>query len=143
MREANAASEVLVFTAAALPTCAKLLSTSSLNWRSHPLQESFPRAIEKGAFSEICSADVRLLSGSNGKGLLIDSGCMPSAPLSGGPWQIFGVVAGKVLITWEEFPEAIHLSVGEDIWVKVRIDGKEGWIHTPEDLNAIGLFASG
>jgi len=234
-------------------------------------QESFPHALEKGAFPEICSADVRLLSGSNGTGLLIDSGCLPSAPLSGGPWQIVGVVggklvpfgkplvtqgelgefvpgainhignltqilpdvlkirvwtgyffvsvpvrvgwlegklalgqhcmyqtghgiaeegcetpveeaqlapreqemtfvrmfhesnqrhgppahvvvkkdskvevvAGKVLITWEELPEAMHLSVGEDIWVKVRIDGKEGWIHTPEDLNAIGLFASG
>ena len=234
-------------------------------------QESFPHAIEKGGFLETCSADVRLLSGSNGKGLLIDSGCLPSAPLSGGPWQIVGVVggklvpfgkplvtegelgefvpgainrigtltqilpdmlkvrvwtgyffvsvpvrvdwlqgqlalgqhclyqtghgmaeegcempaeqaqpapreqemtfvrmfqesnprigtpahvvvkkdskveivAGKVLVTWEEGPEAIHLSVGEDVWVKVRIDGKEGWIHTPEDLNAIGLFASG
>jgi hypothetical protein len=234
-------------------------------------QESFPHAIEKGAFAETCSADVRLLSGSNGKGLLIDSGCLPSAPLSGGPWQIVGVVggklvpfgkplvaegelgefvpgainhtgnltqilpdmlkirvwtgyffvsvpvrvdwlqghlalgqrcmyqtghgmaeegcevpaeeaqpapreqemtfvrmfqesnqrigppahvvvkkdskvevvAGKVLIIWEEGPEAVHISVGEDIWVKVRIDVKEGWIHTPEDLNAIGLFASG
>lgn len=52
------------------------------------------------------------------------------------------VVAGKVLSTWEG-PEAVHLSVGEDLWVKVRIDGKEGWIHTPEDLNTIGLFASG
>ena len=234
-------------------------------------QESFPHAVENGAFPETCSADVRLLSGTNGKGLLIDSGCLPSAPLSGGPWQIFGVVgtklvpfgkplvtegelgefvpgavnhlgklteflpdmlkirvwtgyffvsvpvrvdwpqgklvlgqhcmyqtghgfaeegcempaeevhlgsreqemtfvrmfhesnermgppahvvvkkeskvevvAGKVLITWEEGPEAVGLSVAEDLWVKVRIDGKEGWIHTPEDLNAIGLFASG
>jgi hypothetical protein len=234
-------------------------------------QEAFPHAIEKGAFPETCSADVRLLSGSNGKGLLIDSGCLPSAPLSGGPWQIVGVVggklvpfgrplvaegemgafvpgainqignlkqilpdmlkirvwtgyffvsvpvrvdwlagklslgqhcmyqtghgfaeegcempaedahpapreqemtfvrmfqesnqrigppahlvvkkdskleivAGKVLITWQEAPEVVSLSVGEDVWVKVRIDGKEGWIHTPEDLNAIGLFASG
>jgi hypothetical protein len=52
-------------------------------------------------------------------------------------------VAGKVLITWQEAPEVVSLSVGEDVWVKVRIDGKEGWIHTPEDLNAIGLFASG
>lgn len=234
-------------------------------------QESFPHAVEKGEFPETCTADVRLLSGSNGKGLLIDSGCLPSAPLSGGPWQIFGVVggklvpfgkplvtegemgefvpgainrigsatqilpdmlnirvwsgyffvsvpvrvdwqqgklalgqhcfyqtghgfaeegcempaedaqptareqemtfvrmfresnertgpaahvvvkkdskveilAGKVLITWDEGPEAVNLAVGEDVWVKVRIDGKEGWIHTPEDRNAIGLFQSG
>ncbi len=234
-------------------------------------QEGFPHAVEKGEFSETCSVDVQLLSGSNGKGLLIDSGCLPSAPLSGGPWEIFGVVrgklvpfgkplvaegemgefipgpinhignltqilpdilkirvwtgyffvsvpvrvdwfqgklalgqrcmyqtghgfaeegcempaeeahpapreqemtflrmfresnerggppahvvvkkdskveilAGKVLITWDEGRDAISLGVSDDIWVKVRIDGKEGWIHTTEDLNAIGLFQSG
>jgi len=234
-------------------------------------QESFSYAIEGGAFSETCSADVRLLRGSNGTGLLIESGCLPSAPLAGGPWRIVGVVggklvpfgkplvtegkwgefvpgaikrignltqilpdmlslqvwtgyffvsvpvridwregklalgqrcmyqtgrgfteggcevpvdearathrqqemtfvrmfresnersgppahvvvkidskvevvAGKVAIIWDEGPEAVSISVGEDVWVKVRIDGKEGWIHTPEDLNAIGLFASG
>jgi hypothetical protein len=27
----------------------------------------------------------------------------------------------------------------EDPWLKVRIDGNEGWIHTPEDYMAIGL----
>jgi hypothetical protein len=234
-------------------------------------QRSFPHAVENGAFVETCSADIRVLAGSNGSGLLIDSGCLPSAPLGGGPWQIVGLVgrklkpfgkplvtdgklgklvpgaidhvgdvtqilpdvleirvwtgyffvpvpvhvhwleakltlalrcmyqtghgvaeegcempaeeaelaprqqemtfvrlfresnertgppahvvvkkdskveirAGKVLITWEEGPEVVRLAVGEDVWVKVRIDGKEGWIHTPEDLNAVGLFASG
>ena len=234
-------------------------------------QESFSYAVEGGAFSETCSADVRLLRGSNGIGLLIESGCLPSAPLTGGPWRIVGVVGGnlvpfgkplvtegewgefvpgtvkrtgnltqvlpdvfslrvwtgyffvtipvridwregklalgqrcmyqtgrgfaeegcevpvdearithrqqemtfvrmfresnersgppahivvkmdskvevvaaKVAIIWDEGPEAVSVSVGEDIWVKIRIDGQEGWIHTPEDLNAIGLFASG
>jgi hypothetical protein len=53
------------------------------------------------------------------------------------------VVAGKVAIIWDEGPEAVSILVGEDVWVKVRIDGKEGWIHTPEDLNAVGLFPSG
>jgi hypothetical protein len=53
------------------------------------------------------------------------------------------VVAGKVDIIWGEGPEAVTISVGEDVRVKVRIDGKEGWIHTLEDLNAVGLFASG
>ena len=234
-------------------------------------QESFPYEVEEGTFSETCSADVRLLRGSNGTGLLIESGCLPSAPLAGGPWQIVGVVrgklvpfgkplvtegkwgefvpgainragsmtqilpdvlslrvwtgyffvsvpvridwregklalgqrcmyqtgrgfaeggcevpvdevqvtrmqqemtfvrmfresdersgppahivvkmdskveviSGKVAIIWDEGPETVSISVGEDVWVKVRIDGKEGWIHTPEDLNAVGLFASG
>jgi len=234
-------------------------------------QESFSYAVEGGTFSETCSAGVRLLRGSNGTGLLIESGCLPSAPLAGGPWRIVGVVggklvpfgkplvtegklgefvpgainrtgnltqilpdvlnlqvwtgyffvsvpvridwregklalaqrcmyqtgrgfaeggcevpvdearvtrrqqemtfvrmfresnersgppahvvakmeskvevlAGKVAIIWDEGPEAVSISVGEDVWVKVRIDGQEGWIHTPEDLNAVGLFASG
>lgn len=234
-------------------------------------QESFSYEVERGSFSEECWAGVSLLRGSNGTGLLIESGCLPSAPLAGGPWQIVGVVgdrlvpfgkplvtvgeweefvpgaikrtggltlvlpdmfrfrvwtgyffvsvpvridwregklalgqrcmyqtgsglaeegcevpvdeapvthrdremtfvrmfresnercgppahvvvkmdstveviAGKVAIVWEEWPDAISISAGEDIWVKVRIDGREGWIHTAEDLNAVGLFASG
>jgi hypothetical protein len=53
------------------------------------------------------------------------------------------IVAGKALITWNEGADVVDLTVGDDVWVKVRIDGREGWIHTAEDLNAIGLFASG
>jgi hypothetical protein len=53
------------------------------------------------------------------------------------------VVAGKVTMIWDEGPDVVSISVGGDVWVKVRIDGQEGWIHTPEDLNAVGLFASG
>jgi len=234
-------------------------------------QQSFSYSVEGDAFSEICSAGVNLLRGSNGTGLLIESGCLPSAPLAGGPWQILGVVEGKLVpfgkplvtngewggfvpgainrtgsmtqilpdvfmlrvwtgyffvsvpvlidwqvgklslgkhcmyqtgsgfaeegcevsidevpvfhrehemtfvrmfresnersappdhvlvkinsaveviaakvsVIWDEGPETTTVSAGEDVWVKVRIDGQEGWIHTPEDLNAVGLFASG
>jgi hypothetical protein len=28
-------------------------------------------------------------------------------------------------------------------WLKVRVDGKEGWVHAEEDLNALGLFQAG
>lgn len=234
-------------------------------------REAYEYTVENGAFGEMCSAGIEFLKGSNGSGLLIDSGCLPSAPMSGGPWEILGVVqgklarlgkplvtegemggfvagaitkagaltqilpdvlkirvwtgyffatvpvrvdwlggklalaqhcyyqtgrglaeegcempaenverapadedmtfvrlfgesnerggppahvvvkkdskveilAGKALVTWDEGKDAINLSVGDDIWVKVRIDGREGWIHTAEDLNAIGLSASG
>ena len=44
---------------------------------------------------------------------------------------------------WEESNEGIALSVGDDLWLKVRIDGKEGWIHTQEDFSAIGLPQAG
>ena len=50
------------------------------------------------------------------------------------------ILAGKVFVTLEESKSGINLSVGPDIWVKVRIDGKEGWIHTEEDLQAVGLY---
>ena len=50
------------------------------------------------------------------------------------------VLAGKVFVTFEESKTGIDLGVGPDIWVKVRIDGKEGWIHTEEDLQAVGLY---
>ncbi len=53
------------------------------------------------------------------------------------------ILAGKALITWQEGNGVISIGVGDDVWVKVRIDGKVGWIHTVEDLNAIGLYQSG
>jgi hypothetical protein len=55
------------------------------------------------------------------------------------------ILAAKVFVTLEEedSKSGIHLGVGPDIWVKVRIDGKEGWIHTEEDLQAIGLNRAG
>ena len=50
------------------------------------------------------------------------------------------ILAGKVFVTREESKRGTNLGVGPDIWVKVRIDGKEGWIHTAEDLQAVGLY---
>jgi hypothetical protein len=233
--------------------------------------EEFPYAIENREFTETCSMTVNPITGSNGAGLLLDTRCLPSTPMSGGPWQIFGIVnaklapigkplsaegemgdfvpgkinhignltqilpdqltirlytgyffvsvpvrvnwmegklalaqhcfyqtghgvaeggcempiegverhpgeqeltfvrmftesneqigapahvvvkkdsrveilAGKVGVTWDEGKDGIGLGVAGDIWVKVRIDGKEGWIHTVEDLQAIGLYQAG
>jgi hypothetical protein len=233
--------------------------------------KSLAYSLEGGSFSETCAADVENLDGSNGKGFLIESDCLPSAPLSGGPWEVlasvndrivpmgkplvtegeFGgfvpgavthagpitrvlpdtinirvwtgyffatvpvrvdwmqrrlvpaqrcfyqsgqglkeegcefpapeverapvdqdltfvrlfpesresigvpahivvkrdsiveVLAGKALVRWEDLPDVVNLGVDDDIWLKVRIDGKEGWIHTQEDLNALGLQGSG
>lgn len=233
--------------------------------------EEFPYTVENGSFSESCSAEVNTISGSNGAGFLLASGCLPSAPMNGGPWQILGVIngklkligkplyaqgemgefvpgkinkignatqilddglrfrlftgyfyvvvplrvnwmegklalaehcyyatghglaeggcempvegaerahgeqemtfvrmftepeeqvgtaehvviksdskieilAGKIMVTWKETEDGIELGVGDDIWVKLRVNGKVGWIHTNEDLEAIGLYQSG
>lgn len=50
------------------------------------------------------------------------------------------ILSAKVFVTSEETKSGINLGVGQDIWVKVRVDGKEGWIHSEEDLQAIGLY---
>jgi hypothetical protein len=232
--------------------------------------ENYEYTLENGSFGDECSAGARMLAGTMGRGILISVGCEPSAPLSGGSDQVFGLIKGKVIrfgkplyvegdmegfvpgaitkqgqvtmfspdmlkfkvftgnifvaiplrINWMEgrlepgmrcyeqsghgmvesgcevpvldaergpieqemtfvrmFPEAneqmipahvvvrkdskveilsakvrarltedkdsMSLGVDGDVWLKVRIDGKEGWIHTEEDLQAIGLYQSG
>jgi len=52
-------------------------------------------------------------------------------------------LAVEVESIWSEDAEGVGLSTGEDPWVKVRINGKEGWIHTQEDFMAIGLPQTG
>jgi hypothetical protein len=44
---------------------------------------------------------------------------------------------------WREEAKAIEMGVTGDLWLKVRIDGKQGWIHTQEDFQAIGLPQAG
>ena len=60
--------------------------------------ETVPYAVEDGAFSEIRSIDVHPLEGSMGRGLLLDTGCEPSAPMSGGPWRILGLENGQLAV---------------------------------------------
>jgi hypothetical protein len=44
---------------------------------------------------------------------------------------------------WQEDGDQINLGVGGDLGLRIRIDGKEGWIHSQEDFNAVGLPLSG
>ena len=53
------------------------------------------------------------------------------------------VLQAAGILDWRETDEIVSLGVGEDLWLKVRIDGKEGWIHTQEDFHAIGLPQAG
>lgn len=49
-------------------------------------------------------------------------------------------------VVWDQRPEAISISAGAndgDVWLHVKIDGQEGWIHTEEDFQAVGLQQSG
>ena len=51
----------------------------------------------------------------------------------------------EVPISWSEDKKNIWFGVSSegDTWLKVRIDGQEGWIHTQEDFDAVGLPQSG
>ena len=233
-------------------------------------REEFAHSIDNGTFVESCAAHAEQLAGNSGKGVLMTVDCLPSAPLSGGRWSVFGVVggrlkrfgapvvadgslgafkpgavsrsgpvtqtladmltvrlwtgyffvsvpirvdwqqgalapgqrcleqtgrgfveggcewpaedaqpasrdeqtfvrlfresneasgppahvvvnpsskvsvvAGKVQVIWNEGPEVTSFAADDDIWVRVRIDGREGWIHGDEDLQAAGLFRAG
>jgi hypothetical protein len=59
--------------------------------------ERFDYSADERGFESSCSASVQLLKGSMNSALLIDAGCLPSAPESGGTWQVFGVWSGKFM----------------------------------------------
>jgi hypothetical protein len=39
--------------------------------------------------------------------------------------------------------DVTEIGIGDDPWLKVRVDGLEGWIHTEEDFSAIGVPEAG
>jgi hypothetical protein len=54
------------------------------------------------------------------------------------------ILAAKIKLAWDESREVIVFGADDqDPWLKVRIDGKEGWIHTQEDLSAAGVPRAG
>jgi hypothetical protein len=46
-------------------------------------------------------------------------------------------------VTWNQDDKAISFNVSGDTWLKIRIDGVEGWIHSEEDFDAVGLPQAG
>jgi hypothetical protein len=68
--------------------------------------------------------------------VLVATHWLEGPPNSAGPWIFqlddagsFGVTPGGV----------VDAHASNDLWLKVRIDGKEGWIHSEEDFYALGL----
>ncbi|HYL93630.1 MAG TPA: hypothetical protein VEW69_10810, partial [Alphaproteobacteria bacterium] len=47
-------------------------------------------------------------------------------------------------VKWSGDAKALTLEPNnDDIWLKIRVDGKEGWIHSQEDFAAVGLPEAG
>jgi hypothetical protein len=49
----------------------------------------------------------------------------------------------KTQVGWHEDAKAISFDLTGDVWLKVRIDGQEGWIHSEEDFEAVGVAQAG
>ncbi len=48
------------------------------------------------------------------------------------------ILAAKVRAGLGEDKNGMSLGVDDDAWLRIRVDGKEGWIHTEEDFEAVG-----
>jgi len=53
------------------------------------------------------------------------------------------LLEGAGEVRWEQDERTIGLTPEDDFWIRVRIDGREGWIHTQEDFLALGLPQAG
>lgn len=54
------------------------------------------------------------------------------------------ILAARIKLAWDESRDVIFFGADDqDPWLKVRIDGKEGWIHTQEDFSAVGVPQAG
>jgi hypothetical protein len=49
----------------------------------------------------------------------------------------------KVPVHWSEDSKSISFGVNGEVWLKIRINGQEGWIHSEEDFEAVGLPEAG
>ena len=55
-------------------------------------------------------------------------------------------LTAEVPVVWQMDANNIFISPEDAFggtWLKVRIDGQEGWIHSQEDFQAVGLPQSG
>ena len=59
------------------------------------------------------------------------------------PESTVEILAAEGEVQWLEDANGVALTPNDDFWIKVRIDGKPGWIHTQEDFLALGLPQAG
>jgi hypothetical protein len=49
----------------------------------------------------------------------------------------------RVQVDWGGDGKGIAFNLNGDVWLKVRIGGEEGWIHSEEDFEAVGVPQAG
>ena len=56
------------------------------------------------------------------------------------PGSRIDFLAAEAHVNWKGNAKDVYLEVqADDLWLKIRVDGKEGWIHSEEDFEAVGL----
>jgi len=50
-------------------------------------------------------------------------------------------LAARAVVNWKESGGRITCSF-DDVWLRTRIDGKEGWVHSEEDFATLGMAAA-
>jgi|SRR5579863_6103662 len=120
-----------------------------INWITGQLQPSFrcPETTSKGRVDR-CSYPVTVEAHRDAKPTFVrlfpeaDDGFTPKHIIVQ-PESKVEFTEARVPVTWTEDDKSISLGVNGDMWLKVRIDGVEGWIHGEEDFDAVGLPQSG
>lgn len=64
------------------------------------------------------------------------------------PKSLIEFLDASVLVEWTQDTNAINFGVGggsgaAGVWLHVKIDGRDGWIHSEEDFEAVGLPQAG
>ena len=49
----------------------------------------------------------------------------------------------RMQVTWNGDAKGAYFGVNGEVWIRIRIDGVEGWIHSQEDFDAVGLPQTG
>jgi hypothetical protein len=53
-------------------------------------------------------------------------------------------LGAKIKLSWDASHEVLFFGADDqDPWLKVSIDGQQGWIHTQEDFDAVGVPRAG
>jgi len=110
--------------------CLRLTSHGQIDRCDYPLLQATPLSLEERSFVRLFAEPDRDLVPSH---IVVE------------PRSKIELLSAEVPVRWSQ--DADNTSFGAapegDIWLKVRIDGHEGWIHTQEDFQAIGLPQAG
>jgi hypothetical protein len=119
-----------------------------INWITGQLQPAWhcPERTSRGVVDR-CSYPITVEENRNSEATFVR---LFSNPDEGTPKHVIVQPQSKIEymearmpVAWNDNGKTISFNLEGDAWIKIRIDGVEGWIHTQEDFDAVGLPQSG